>query len=623
MNRFLCGRTASAAPGSDDASTILGRMSRQLAPHSGSTAIEVARTSGVAVSDGDRGRFIVKDGSLLGAFTGDPYWSCSELRDLGRRTSFEHSLAQAYSRHGIELLDRLHGPFSLALIATETNEALVATDRMGINPVYFAHTPDAGFFFASKAASIFAHGGLTRQIRHQAIFDYLYFHMIPGPGTVFENCFKLNPGECVVFRDGSLTRKRYWSADFEADGTTGFRTLEEELKSTLRNSVKRCLSDGTDGCFLSGGIDSSTIAGLVSEIEPPARTFTIGFQEEGYDETRFARISAKHFNTTQTEYFVSPADVVDIVPRIASEYDEPFGNSSVVPAYYCARLARQNGITRLLAGDGGDELFGGNARYVTQQVFALYGRLPRPLRSAVIEPLVFELPGADRFPPARKMQSYIRQARVTMPDRLETYNHLSRIPVTDILQPGFLDSVDTNGPIAMLRERYESSRSPDMLNRMLELDWKFTLADNDLRKVNRMCEMADVEVRYPFLDDELVEFSARVPPGLKIRYWRLRYFFKRAMQGFLPEEVLRKQKHGFGLPFGLWMKSFAPLRELAYDSLSQLGQRGIVRREYLDRLILDHRSGHAHYYGEFIWVLMMLELWLQANDVRLNPGPGT
>jgi len=620
MKNSFCGLSAPHQP-KEKLTNILERMGQNSSSDETSQLlIESTGSSGIAVSGQDKTRCLIAQGGLVGAIAGSPYWSSDDLENIHRQSGFAESITTAYLRHGMDLLKFLRGAFSLALTDTANNETLLAIDRMGICQLYYSYNPNEGIVFGTEARSLHAHGEFPPLINDQAIFDYLYFHMVPSPGSVFQDQYKLKPGECLNYSFGKLTNRQYWAADFDETGRSGRRQLEDELIELLRQSVRRSSPDDRTGCFLSGGIDSSTIAGILAELQKHAKSFTIGFQEKGYDETDFARVTAGHFNTEQTEYFVSPSDVVDILPRIAESYDEPFGNSSVVPTYYCARLAKENGIDSLLAGDGGDELFGGNVRYVTQQVFGIYEHVPQWLRSALIEPISFKMPGADKFLPTRKLQSYIRQAKVPMPDRFETYNHLNRGPIDGILHPEFLASLHTNAPIELFRNTYNSSNATSMLNKMLELDWKFTLADNDLRKVNRMCELANIEVRYPFLDDDIVEFSARVPPSMKISLFRLRHFFKRAMRDFLPQQVLRKSKHGFGLPFGVWMKSYKPLQDLAYDSLSDIGKRNIVQPAYLDQLIQAHRSAHAHYYGEFIWVLLMLELWLKTHSDQTTSG---
>src|SRR5208282_128549 len=256
---------------------------------------------------------------------------------------------------------------------------------------------------------------------------------------------------------------------------------------------------------------------------------------------------------------LTPDDVVDAIPIIARAYDEPFGNDSAAPTYFCAKMAREDGVQVLLAGDGGDEIFGGNTRYAKQKLFEAYARIPKTLRRALIEPLAFSLPGSDRIAPLRKLGSYIRQASVPLPDRLETYNFLYRSPFSDVFEADFLESVDVDEPLCMLREVYQRAHASSPINRMMHLDLKLTLADNDLRKVSRMCDVAGIEVRYPLLDDELVEFSGQIPAALKVKGLQLRYFFKQALKDVLAPETIAKPKHGFAMPFGVWLRSHAHL----------------------------------------------------------------
>jgi asparagine synthase (glutamine-hydrolysing) len=378
------------------------------------------------------------------------------------------------------------------------------------------------------------------------------------------------------------------------------------------SAVEKCNPDHSTGTFLSGGLDSSTVTGILAQ-QQKAKSFTIGFDDPDYDESGYARIAAKHFSTLHHEYRVTPQDVCDIITRIAQHYSEPFGNSSVVPAYYCAKLAKDNGIGTLLAGDGGDELFGGNTRYARQKIFNVYNYIPGLLRKNLVEPIISNFPYGSKIALINKIQSYIAQANVPLPDRLETYNFLFRTPANDMFTGDFLQSVDQEYPFSALQHAFESANTSSILNKMLFLDWKFTLYDNDLQKVNEMCKLAEIKVRYPFLDDDIVSFSLSLAPRLKVKGHKLRYFFKLAMSDFLPKEILYKQKHGFGLPFGIWMSNKKMLKDMAYDSLSSLKQRNIVKKAYIDNLVKLHQSDHAAYYGEFIWVLMMLDLWFREH----------
>ncbi len=329
----------------------------------------------------------------------------------------------------------------------------------------------------------------------------------------------------------------------------------------------------------------------------------------------FARIAAQRFGTEHHEYYVTPDDLVRSIPMVAAHYDQPFGNSSALPAYYCAKMAREDGVTRLLAGDGGDELFGGNARYAKQRVFGWYDAVPAPLRSGLLEPLLERTP-IGSLPLARKGRSYVEQAKVPLPDRMQMYNLLLRLGIHDVFTADFLAGVDLNGPLHQQQGVWNLVREASALNRMLAFDWRYTLAEADLPKVCGTTALAGVAVGFPFLDEALVDFSLRLPSAYKLKGLKLRWFFKEALRGFLPDEIITKKKQGFGLPFGVWANRHAGLKQLAADSLHSLAGRGIVRREFINALLERHLAEHPGYYGEMVWILMMLEQWLQSWETR-------
>ncbi len=284
----------------------------------------------------------------------------------------------------------------------------------------------------------------------------------------------------------------------------------------------------------------------------------------------------------------------------------------MLPAMICAERARDDGVTKLLAGDGGDELFGGNTRYAKQKVFDWYRKVPRILRRGLIEP-VTAISLANRLPILRKLKSYVEQARMPMPDRMETYNLLEREGAEAILCAEWLAAADPDYPRRLQSQVWDELAANDLVDRMLEFDWKFTLADNDLRKVRYAAAFASVEVGFPLLDDDLAEFSLRLRPEWKVRGTNIRWFFKEALRDFLPHEIIHKTKHGFGLPFGNWVCKHESLRKVTVSSVYGLADREVVKGDYVKSLFEDLLPRHPYYYGELVWVLMMLELWLQAH----------
>lgn len=557
---------------------------------------------------------------ILAAITGYPRWKDAELAAIGGDRGHAAALAEAYRRHGEAVCAAVRGAFSLAVIDTGRNTVLLGLDRIGQQHLFYAKTAN-GLVFGSSADAVLVHPAASRDIDPQAVFDYVYSHHCPSPGTIYRQIRKLDAAECLVWRDGDIKTFHHWQPEFREE-TASADALAEELRAAIFGAVARFGESAEPvGAFLSGGLDSSTVAGALARVRPEADTFSIGFPVEGYDEMSYARIAASHFKTRQHEYYLAPDDAVAAIPKIAAACDEPFGNSSALPTYFCAKFAKEHGMGLLLGGDGGDELFAGNERYAKQGLFEPWGKLPGFLRSG-LEAALAAMPEAlgERFP-FRKIARYVEQAKVPLPDRLHDYNFLHRVKLAEVFDPDFLDSVDGDAPLDGQRECYGRVARASSLNRMLYLDWKITLHDNDLVKVNRMCHLAGIPVAYPMLDDDVVELSCRVPSALKLKQGKLRWFYKRAFEGVLPEAILRKSKHGFGLPFGIWLKDHPPLRDLAYDSVNRLKRRPYFLPGFIDEALRMHRAGHAAYYGELIWILMMLELWFEAKGIGSTETP--
>ena len=569
--------------------------------------------------DKENGRNLYHDNGEFSFVSGKPWSDSADFTASVRENGLAKACLLAYKRDGAGFLADLNGHFSLALATGESAEFLLAVDKIGVNPVFYGQA-EKGLVFASNPGLLQGCSEFSLSVDPQSIYHYLYFHVIPSPRSIYRNLHRLLPGSYLEVKDGQCRTERYWQVEYRyEDSHPDPGRLKSEFRRLLRVCVEKELDQGVEtGCFLSGGTDSSTLAGVLGEVTGgQARTYSIGFDQKGFDEMEYARLASRHFGTEHHEYYVTPDDIVNLVTEIGGAYGEPFGNSSVIPTYYCAKMARADGVDKLLGGDGGDELFGGNERYATQVLFSYYSRLPESLRGKLIEPLVHSIPFGDRIMPVRKLMRYIEQARVPMPDRLETYNYLNMIGREAILDRSFIDAVDPGGPLDSLSEVYSHAHARHLINKMLALDLKFTLADNDLPKVGRMCELAGVDIGYPFLQNPLIDFAAELPANYKVRGLKIRYFFKEALRDFLPADIINKQKHGFGLPFGDWVNSHDGLRDLAFDSLEGLKKRQIIRTDFIDDL-RDHKlSEHPNYYGGMVWLLMILEQWFEGNSVSL------
>ena len=546
---------------------------------------------------------------------GSPVFRDTALAQLARDSGPLAAWHAALARGPAAAANAVNGEFAVA-ISEPSGRIFLAVDRFAIRTLCYRIVGDK-LRFALRADAL-VNATEAAELDPQAIFDYIYFHVIPSPRTIFKGVRRVPAGHYVIFENGELTVAPYWSPTFDDKSPMPLAVEKDRFRQILLDSVAAQLDGSKGACFLSGGTDSSTVAGMIGMASgSPAATYSIGFKADGYDEMAFARITARHFKTEHHEYYVTPDDLVSGIPAVAAHYDQPFGNSSALPAYYCARMAHDDGVTRLLAGDGGDELFGGNTRYAKQRVFGAYDRIPGSLRRGLLEP-IFQVPAIARAPLLRKGASYIEQARVPMPDRLQTYNLLNLLGIDNVFTADFLEGVDIEAPARQQREVWAQAETGDLVNRMLAFDWRYTLAETDLPKVRGTADLAHVSVGFPMLDARLVDYALRMPPDCKLKGLRLRWFFKEALRGFLPDETITKKKQGFGLPFGVWTTQHDGLRRLAADSLGSLATRGIVRPEFLKQLFEERLPSHPGYYGEMIWILMMLEQWIQSHQPRLD-----
>ncbi len=505
---------------------------------------------------------------------------------------------------------RLGGRFAIVRIDLVAGGAQLITDRFGACPLAWSRQgPRLGFSDRADRVPL-TH---ARTIDPQAIFDYVYFHTIPSPRTVFTGIHRMEPATALHVSAIELSARPTWQPAFRSTPSRGAGDLHQRFREAVRDAVVDEADGAAAGCFLSGGTDSSTVAGMLARERGHALTFSIGFDAAGYDEMEYARIAARHFGTEHHAYYVTPADVVRSVPLVAAHYDQPFGNSSAVPAYICSLMARHHGVQRMLAGDGGDELFGGNLRYARQNVFEAYQRVPRVLQRALVEPLLANRV-AQSAPGVRKAASYVVQARVPMPARTETYNLLARFGAGNVFTPRFLERIDPSAPAALQANVYARYPDASFVDRMLAYDWRFTLADNDLPKVTGTTAMAGLDAAFPLLADAIVDLSTELGATDKVNGLQLRCFFKQALADFLPAEILAKKKHGFGLPVGSWLVSDTDLRALGYDALRSLTDRGLIQQRLVDDLFSRRLEEHPGYYGEMVWVLMMLEHWLRSHE---------
>jgi len=531
----------------------------------------------------------------------------------------EH-LARLYRKQGDGFVSELRGAFAIVLYDHVQRTLKAWIDHFGIERLLYAEFAGSTAV-STRMESVLSARDTDPSVSLVAVQEYLQYTCIPSPRTFYKDVFKLEPAHQLTAQPSATTR-RYWTMTYdEIDRAhqpekVWSRQTFEAVRSGVALSLKNIGAEKTPGCFLSGGTDSSSVAGFVAELtgESP-RTFSIGFDDPRYNEIQYARIAAKHFHADHHEYFVKPEDIQAVALKASEIYDEPFGNSSVVPTYYCARLAAEHGVTHLLAGDGGDELFGGNSRYADDRVFQRYSRIPKWMRRMFIERIASR---ADRWIDLRlchQAWSYMRRSNIPVPDRYFSYSLISSIRRRDIFADDFMAGLEGHEPLTAARAHFFDAVADNDLNRWLYLDLKITIGDNDLRKVMTMSQLCGVMPRFPLLNPDLAEFTGRIPSALKVHGSQLRYLFKRAMKDLLPAEIISKSKHGFGLPYSVWLADSKPLRDFTFDALgsARSRQRGYFQPGLLDWIWSQYQSVHRGYYGEILWLLLMLELWHVAH----------
>lgn len=536
-------------------------------------------------------------------------------------TTLGQRIIESYKSVGLGFLGRMRGSFRLALWDSNFQRLVLAVDPFATRPLYYWLDRE-GILYAPRMSAFSDVTGLVREIDPNAIYFYLNHSFIPGPYTIFCGIKRLEPGECLVWENGVHSVRRYWDMTYpeEVEGTE--EDICAKIRAAMEDSVKFHLRDLEQesvpfGAFLSGGVDSSTLLGLMGRATgQQVKSYSVGFNEEVYNEIYYARIAAACFRAEAHEYFVQPAEALDALMRLGQEFDEPFGNSSAIPTYFCLKMARDSGVKVMFAGDGGDELFGGNERYATERTFTLYHDFPSWLRRPIdgIAPM---LPGSF---PWRKVRNYVQKANQPVADRFFAYQLYMRDHAQEYFTDDFRTSIRMDFPLAVPREHYRRSGNASALNRLLYMDLKLAIADNDLFKVNRMAESLDMHVRYPYLDKQVGIMSGKIPAHLKVKGWKKRYIFKKAYENFLPQEILTKTKHGFGLPTGDWLRSDVRFRDLARSLLldARSLSRGYFKRRAMEDLLALHDGETSSYYGSHIWNFMMLELWHRFHVDRVS-----
>jgi len=521
-------------------------------------------------------------------------------------------IVHLYEEHGPEFMHKLNGMFAIALWDKARRRFLLVRDRLGVKPLHYCFRGDR-LSFASELKALLK-AGLPRELDREALSQFFSFEYIPAPRTIFRGLAKLPPGHRLIFQDGRLDIQPYWDVRFRSRDLPRRRVQDyaDEVYRRLKESVRiRLISDVPLGVFLSGGVDSSAVTALMSETAASRiQTYSIGFREESFDELAYARRVADHFGTDHTEFVVESSQVRDLVPVLMRFLDEPLADASVIPTYIISKLARRH-VTVALAGDGGDELFGGYDTYKADKVARLYRKVPRFLRQGLVRPAVRLLPASKkRLSFEFKAKKFI--AGVEYPPEIANFIWWGAYTPEDrkkLFAPDFLASLreDPFAPVSSCLARAPGPEA-DTLDRLAYLDLKLYLQDDLLVKVDRMSMANSLEIRTPFLDYTFVEFAATIPSRLKLKGFTSKYILKKMLRGRVPDEVLTRKKIGFDIPLGPWIRE--ELWDFVNDTLSPaaLGRHGFFNAAYVRSLLEEHKAG-AHNHRQLLWPLIIFQFW--------------
>jgi len=561
------------------------------------------------------GQPMVRDGVAL-AFNGEAYDFAAlreQLRAKGHpftTRSDTEVVLRAYLEWGEEFPERVHGMFALALWDARRRKLILARDRLGKKPLYY-FAQGARVLFGSELKALLAHGGVPRELDPEALVQYLACEYVPAPATILRGIRKLPAAHVAVLDERGFRLRRYWDVpgpdpQQRASSTDAARELLRLLDAAV---AKRLVADVPVGVFLSGGIDSTSIAALAIRHKKPLQTFSIGFVEESFDESPWAQLAAERLGTEHVAQKFSGQDCLDLIPAAVAQLDEPFADPSFLPTLLLSRFTRRH-VKVALAGDGGDELFAGYDPFLAHRPAALFARIPKPLRAA-LHGLVDALPASSRNMSLDfRLKQFLRGV-----DAPASLRHASWIAsflpaeMTPLLQPHL--AALASPEVAFRQVSEDAARSgarPGSIDEALRYYLTRYLADDILVKADRASMAASLELRAPYLDTAVVEFAARLPWRMKMSLTRTKVLLKRALRGVVPEEILRRPKKGFGIPVAAWIRG--PLRPLFEEELSEraLREGGVFEPKAVRDLLSAHLDGRADL-RKPLWTLLMFQLW--------------
>jgi len=519
-------------------------------------------------------------------------------------------LPHLYEEHGEAMLDEINGMFAFALWDKRKEKLLIARDRFGEKPLYYGAF-DGKLIFASELKVLLEHPSVEAEINLDALRQFLSFDYVPAPASIYKNIYKLPAAHFLTVENGEVKTRRYWNLTWHKNGNV--RSLEkaaEDLRELLADAVRmRLVSDVPLGILLSGGVDSSTVAAFAAQFSSEkVKTFSIGFEEDSFDESKYARMVARHLDTEHYEDRLSVDKAADLITEIGAWLDEPLSDGSLLPTFLLSRFVRKH-VTVALGGDGGDEIFAGYPMYFAHKVANLYSRVPRVLRSGLIEPFVKNLPVSTKnMSFDYKAKRFVAASKYDLVTRHHSwFGSFSIDEQQNLLSKDVLDAT-SDDIYKGAKELLEICDAPTEIEKMQFLDLNFYMAEDILTKVDRASMAVSLEVRAPFLDPRVAQFAAALPLEYKLKGSKGKYILKKAVEPLLPREILQRPKKGFGIPIADWLKH--RLNPLMHDLLDsqRLREQGLFDAAFVQKLVKEHETGAVSHHKQ-LWTLLVFQLW--------------
>jgi asparagine synthase (glutamine-hydrolysing) len=592
--------------GPDDAGIFCG----------GSVALGHRRLSIVDLSGGQQ-PMANEDGTIWITFNGEIY-NHAELRpgleDRGHKyttTSDTETIIHLYEERGPRVVEELRGMFAFAIWDWQQRKLLLARDRLGIKPLYYCLTGEGIIYFASEIKALIEAGAVRPELNYDALADYAANRYTSGEDTMFRGVKRLLPGHTLVWNEGRVEINRYWDVSFEKpEESISEREYVEQFDFLFRESVKlRLMADVPLGMFLSGGIDSSAIAAVMSEMVPdPIKTFSVAFAEREANELEYARTVARAYSTDHHEIIISPAQFFEALPSLVYQEDEPIAHPSSLPLYFVSRLAADH-VKVVLTGEGADEMLAGYGKYRTTVYNLALGRtyaraIPESLRRAVRRAI-------ENAPITSRIKQKLSRTFLFRPPNIEdiyfdNFSVFSRSMQRSLFTGDALERIGESDPYSSAVNCIKESDARELLDQLLAADTK-TYLHELLMKQDQMSMAASIESRVPFLDHKLVEFAARMPVKMKLRGLTTKYVLRQAMRDRLPKEILTRKKMGFPVPIGSWLRG--PFKHIVdeYILSPRTRERGIFDHNFVETLVARHMAGENH--DERLWSLINFEIW--------------